>query len=168
MGAELAALWKAVSKLAATLMWRTGQKVDVPVPRVVEEEAVGEVGLSGTPRDVATGEADLKGEKLEIVANGDTDLKGQKSEVVAVGDTDLKRQKSEVVASGMSERHRLVTLGVCFRRWTWTNTSTTMASMRRKFGCRGGSLGWSVCVTDAPARVVSLRHGASLPASFTT
>ena len=35
MEAELAALWKAVSKLAATSMWRTAQ--------VVEEEAVGEV-----------------------------------------------------------------------------------------------------------------------------
>ena len=43
MGAELAALRKAVSKLAATLMWRTGQNVDVPVPQVVEKEAVGEV-----------------------------------------------------------------------------------------------------------------------------
>ena len=41
--AELAAPWKAVSNLAASLMWRTGQSVDVPVPQVVEEEAVGEV-----------------------------------------------------------------------------------------------------------------------------
>ena len=80
LGAELAALWKAVSKLAATLMWRTGQNVDVPVPQVVEEEAVVEVGLSGTPRVVAIVEADLKGEKLEIVATGDIDLKGQKSD----------------------------------------------------------------------------------------
>ena len=31
--AELAALWAAVSKLASSLMWRTGQKVDVPVPQ---------------------------------------------------------------------------------------------------------------------------------------
>ena len=51
--------------------------------------------------------------------------------------TVLKGQKSEVVASGMSERHRLVTLGVYFRRWTWSNTTTTMARLRRKFGWRG-------------------------------
>ena len=43
VGPELAALWKAVSKLAATLMLRTEQNVDVPVPQVVEEEVVGEV-----------------------------------------------------------------------------------------------------------------------------
>ena len=42
-GPDLAALWKAFSKLAATLMWRTGHNVVVPVPHVVEEEAVGEV-----------------------------------------------------------------------------------------------------------------------------
>ena len=81
MGAELAALWNAVSKLVATLMWRTGQSFDVPVPQVVEEEAVGEVGLSGT-RDLATGEADLKGQKSKLVSTGETDLKGQKSNVV--------------------------------------------------------------------------------------
>ena len=47
-----------VRRLAATVLW-----------------------LSGTPRDVATGEAGLKGKMLEIVATGDTDLKGQKTEV---------------------------------------------------------------------------------------
>ena len=88
MGSGVGGLVEAVSMLA--LIWRTGQSVDVPVPEVVEEEAVGEVGFSGTPRDVATGETDLKGEKLEIV-------------------------------------------GVYFRRWTWTNMSTTMARLRRKF-----------------------------------
>ena len=35
------------------LMWRVGQNVDVSVPQVVEESAVGEVEFSGTPRDVA-------------------------------------------------------------------------------------------------------------------
>ena len=34
---ELAALWKAASKLAASWMWRTGQYVDVPVLQVMEE-----------------------------------------------------------------------------------------------------------------------------------
>ena len=71
---------------------------------VVRRLAATVIRLSGTPRDVATGEAELKG------------------------------QKSEVVASGMSERHRLATLGVFFRMWTWTNTSTTMERLRRKFG----------------------------------
>ena len=46
----------------------------------------------------------------------------------------LVPHESEVVASGMSERHRLVTLGVYVRRWTWSNTSTTMARLRKKFG----------------------------------
>ena len=40
IGAELAALWAAVSKMASSLMWRTGQKVDVPVPQVMEEPAM--------------------------------------------------------------------------------------------------------------------------------
>ena len=31
IGVELAALWAAVSKMASSLMWRTGQCVDVPV-----------------------------------------------------------------------------------------------------------------------------------------
>ena len=35
----------------------------------------------------------------------------------------LVPRESEVVAGGMSERHRLVTLGVCFRMRTWTNTT---------------------------------------------
>ena len=34
-------------------------------------------------------------------------------------------RESEVGARVVSERHRLVTLGVCFRMWTW---------LRRKFG----------------------------------
>ena len=39
-GVELAALWKAVSKLASSLMWRAGQHVDVSVPQVMEESTV--------------------------------------------------------------------------------------------------------------------------------
>ena len=37
IGVELAALWKTVSKLASSLMWRTGQFADVPVPQVMDE-----------------------------------------------------------------------------------------------------------------------------------
>ena len=37
IGVELAALWAAVSQMASSLMWRTGQCVDVPVPQVMEE-----------------------------------------------------------------------------------------------------------------------------------
>ena len=36
IGAELAALRAAVSKVASSLMWRTGQKVDVLVPQEKE------------------------------------------------------------------------------------------------------------------------------------
>ena len=49
IGAELAALWAAVSKMASSLMWRTGHEIDVPVPQVMEEpvtkqETVEELG----------------------------------------------------------------------------------------------------------------------------
>ena len=40
IGAELAALSAAVSKMTSSLMWRTGQKVDAAVPQVVEEPAM--------------------------------------------------------------------------------------------------------------------------------
>ena len=36
VGVELAALWAAASKLASSMMWRTGQKVDVPMPQEKE------------------------------------------------------------------------------------------------------------------------------------
>ena len=54
----------------------------------------------------------------------------------------LVPHESEVVAGGVSERHRLVTLGVCFRMWTWSNTTIAIARRRRKRGrglacCRG-------------------------------
>ena len=39
IGAELAAIWAAVSKMASSLMWRTGREIDVPVPQVMEEPA---------------------------------------------------------------------------------------------------------------------------------
>ena len=54
-----------------------------------------------TPQDVAT-EADLQGEKLEIVPTGVTDLEGEKLEVVATGVTDLEGEKLEVVATGVT------------------------------------------------------------------
>ena len=68
------------------------------------------------------------------MAAGETDLKRRKFEIVATVDAGPKGQKSEVVASGMSVRHRLVTLGVYFRRWAGANTSITMTRLRRKFG----------------------------------
>ena len=34
IGAELAALWAAVSKMASSLMWRTGQEIAVPMPQI--------------------------------------------------------------------------------------------------------------------------------------
>ena len=37
IGAELAALWAAVSKMASSLVWRTGQEIEVPVPQVMEK-----------------------------------------------------------------------------------------------------------------------------------
>ena len=40
IGVELAALWAAVSKVASSLMTRTGQCVDVPAPQVMEEPIV--------------------------------------------------------------------------------------------------------------------------------
>ena len=43
-------------------------------------------------------------------------------------------RESEVGAGGVSEQHRLVTLGVCFRMWTWSNTTIGMARLRRKLG----------------------------------
>ena len=45
-----------------------------------------EVGLSGTPRDVAAGDTDLKGQRSEVVATGEIDPKGQKMEVVSAGE----------------------------------------------------------------------------------
>ena len=49
IGAELAALWAAVGKMASSLMWRTRHEIDVPVPQVMEEpvtkqETVEELG----------------------------------------------------------------------------------------------------------------------------
>ena len=47
--AELAALWAAVSKMASSLMWRTGQEIVVPMPQIKEvpsmkQETVEEMG----------------------------------------------------------------------------------------------------------------------------
>ena len=39
IGAELPAIWAAVSKMASSLVWRTGHEIDVPVPQVMEEPA---------------------------------------------------------------------------------------------------------------------------------
>ena len=36
IGAELAALWAAFSKMASSLLWRTGQEIVVPVPQILE------------------------------------------------------------------------------------------------------------------------------------
>ena len=49
IGAELAALWAAVSKMASSLMWRTGQEIVVPVPQnkevhVMKQETVEGMG----------------------------------------------------------------------------------------------------------------------------
>ena len=73
IGVELAALWKTVSKLASSLMWRTGQFDDLPVPQVVEEEAVGEVVLElAVPSDEASsfwsGEHDMTSGAATAVA----------------------------------------------------------------------------------------------------
>ena len=43
-------------------------------------------------------------------------------------------RESEVVRAVLSERHRLVTPGVCFRMWTWSNTTIAMSRPRRKLG----------------------------------
>ena len=40
IGAELAHLWAAVSKMASSLMWCTGHEIDVPVPQVMEVPAM--------------------------------------------------------------------------------------------------------------------------------
>ena len=45
IGVELAALWAAVSKMASSWMWRTGQCVDVPVPQVMEEPIMKQSGI---------------------------------------------------------------------------------------------------------------------------
>ena len=43
-GMELATLWEAVSKMASSLVWRTGRYVDVPVSHVMEEPTVKQSG----------------------------------------------------------------------------------------------------------------------------
>ena len=51
-----------------------------------------------------------------------------------------QRTVSHELVGGMSEQHRLVVLGVLFRRWTWINTTIAIARIRRKrFGERQGS-----------------------------
>ena len=53
-----------------------------------------------TPHDVATGGADLKGQKSEVAATG---VKRQKAEVVAIGETDLQGKKLEIMATGETD-----------------------------------------------------------------
>ena len=79
--------------------------------------ATGETDLKGQKLEVvATGETDLKGQKLEIVATGETDLKRQQLETVATGETDLKGQKFETVATGETDLKRVLSAWKDFRK----------------------------------------------------
>ena len=59
--AELAALWAAVSKMASSLMWRTGQKIEVPlqqikeVPAMMQQETV--EGMGEMPEIIVVSDA---------------------------------------------------------------------------------------------------------------
>ena len=57
--AELAAIWAAVSKMASSLMWRTGHEIVVSVPQVMEESAMEQETIEGV------------GEMQEIIAVSD-------------------------------------------------------------------------------------------------
>ena len=59
---EVAALWAVVSKLASSLMWRTAQYVDVPVPQVMEEPTM---KLSGVLP--SCGDGTERGQVLELM-----------------------------------------------------------------------------------------------------
>ena len=95
------------------------QIVEVPMPQIAKEtvEAVRVVQRERVQQRTAEQTEDLPQSPAEVV-DAVTPVPGG----------------SEVVAGGMSERHWLVTLGVCFRRWTWTNTTIAMARTRRKLG----------------------------------
>ena len=68
------------------------------------KDGIAEQMVDCTPRDVATDETDLKGQRWEVVAIGETDLKGQKSEVVATGETGLEAREE----NAGPERDRLL------------------------------------------------------------
>ena len=93
------------------------QTVDAPTPQVLEETV--EVGRSVSHERVQQRTA----EQFE-------DAPQSPAEVVEA--VSVVPHESEGAAGGMSERHWLVTLGVWFRRWTWTNTTIAIARKRRK------------------------------------
>ena len=88
------------------------QIVDVPVPQNAKEtvEAVRVVQRERMqPRTVDAPTPQVLEETVEMVRSLSHHRVQQRA---------ADQIEDEVVAGRMSERHRLVTLGVCFRRWT--------------------------------------------------
>ena len=93
---------------------RSVQIVDVPVPQILEKL--------------------VSQERVQQRTAEQIDEDSPQSPEKTVDAVTLVSPESEVVTDGLSERHRLVMLGVFFRRWTWTNTTIAIARIRRRRG----------------------------------